>query len=453
MKPLLTIWVFVTLVLALVQPSASFAKQSASGKYSYAYLTSVADKPTIKLVDVTSGTVENLPIDPPEGKSLYQVLASPTGEWLALVFRLHITDNTQELLRLVNVASRETRDIPLPDGQMALDIDHAWSPDGNYLVFDVPLYAGSINVYSYSLATGKVSTLLVNPDRYHFVWSTDSSQIAIEQGHCYSPEECNTWIETFDIVTQTRKLAVDLAPLFPPYSEESICLLNWSPGMRYMAFISSCVAASETPAGGPLEEVYIWDTQTGKVSRLTSFTEAMAKDENVIMIWALYQTHWYDSHTLVIGARWANSSHPEDKTQIVVYNLANNTSNVLSSDFLYEFAINPVSKQIALKIFSPLSKKAPDVPPYDGRIVTLTNDKGVFKLNTAVDVTGCQFAWSPDGAYLFFNKYTGPDCVIRADKFAFLDKSNNEVKLTLPAAEGDSTPIGWVVTPPTSAAK
>ncbi|MEP7288522.1 MAG: hypothetical protein ABI947_22445 [Chloroflexota bacterium] len=444
------------MLLSLLQPSAGFAKQSAVIKYRYTYLTSVSDKLTIKMVNVNTGTVDILPADPPEGKFLYQVLTSPTGEWLALLFKLPTLDSNKNLIRLVNISSKETRDIILPSGQIGLSADHTWSPDGQYMAFEMQLDQGPINAYIYSIANDTLSPIITNVDYFgYYVWSNDSSQLAISQGRCPNPEECNARIETFDISTHTRKLSLDLAKLSLGYAwQEDVCNLTWSPGMRYVSFAALCDDSMDVAIKG-LEEVYVWDTQTDKVSRLTSFTaDLLANDKSVIKFAANYQTHWYDAQTLVVGAHWSGTkADPTEKTRIIAYNMANNTSRVLSSDFLYEFAINPVSRQIALKVFSPLIKKAADVPPYDERIVALTNDSGTFKLNTVIDVTGCHFAWSPDGAYLFFNKYTGPDCVIRADKFAFLDKSNNEVKLTLPAEEGEVTPIGWVVSPPSSATK
>lgn len=422
--------------------------------YKFAYLSlSTNNKLQLNLVNPVNLTVSgqhSIPLLPLQAPS--RVLGSPDGKWLGLDLSFGWHWNLgDDVLRLINISSGTSRDIihgyfpETADRYAGKYQDMAWSPDSKYLAFVI--FENQIaTAYVYNVATDSTTKLTVKSvNAWHLAWTNDSSELAVQSDTCSDGGlNCQATIEAFDMATLSPKLALDLSSLPGGGDEFVACNLRWSPDGRYLSFVSIC----DTQAFQAAKEVYIWDTKTTKFQHLTSFTLDILKRKPVIAT-GIYHTVWADSQTLLVSVIIIDTefvkAKVQDTTQLktFVYQIPNGTFAKLSSEDTEEWAVNPITGEIAFSSTGVLDPKR-GLPDFETFTVKKASLKGQAFANLVTDSKGADLHWSPDGTTLEYSQHDAGSFVSR---LVFIAKSGWSVYMP----KGDAAdplyqiiPIGWV---------
>ena len=432
---------------------------SAAPKYRYVYLTLQGSnqQDAVSFLDpINPSQPEVRQLDRPvqDGIPLFpsSIWGDPTGKWLASLYPSRSTS----VLRLTNLASWETQDIKgvfpyvaIPGYQRL-----AWSPDGRYVAFLMtPTTSYNVlDVYVYTLADKSLVNLTAGDVQNHaIIWSSDSAQLAVASGNCSTPEGCDLAMSVFDVTTHQSKQHLDLSKIANWYQYQAqnwLCNLSWSPDMRYITFVSICLGAwvYNGSVNGP--EVYTWDRQTDKISALSNFVSGKIKHANEIQVGEKYHVFWYDAQTLIVGVVYGiYGPDTTVDTQTVAYEMLDGKTTVLSPKAIDELAINPASKELALREISLVDDEL-KVKSASAR--TSAYSKGTLLTSATIDDPGaCDFSWSPDGAFLAYARHTGGDCSAPIQSIVFRDNVSGKItERALPSTKGTVydriVPVGWV---------
>lgn len=379
--------------------------------------------------------VRKLPV--PDGEQLLsRVISGSPGQWVALLY----SAGQESLMRLVNLTSGATLDIArgglstLSSDYVGPDQNIVWSPDQHLLAFNMT------NTFIYSIADRSLVQLVTDkPNPSRLAWSQDSMHLAIESEYC--SDTCHLTIESFNVGTHTREISADVSAFSQGSSfiGATLCAFNLSPTGRYISFVSSCVPIPDLP-----KDLYVYDLQNRKVTRLTNLTTEMLKDKDVVVVEGDYHTYWFDDQTLLIGL--LTRSNKSNQTQTIVFHLPEGTSTTLLTEGVQEWSVNSSSGELAFRSISTIDLM--NGTPHDPSVKV-----GIFKkdtLNTSLNLSaGCNLAWSPDGLTLAYTRHTDSKCANNVESIMFVDRATgNQTEYNVPpykVEDGDQViPLGWV---------
>jgi len=451
-KVLIAIYCVILVIDLAESPLPTLAQDN--NKYAYMVFARY-DQSILKLIDPSNLTdVQSSQLTIPKTKQLLQRWSlSPKGNWLALIYG---RPNESDAIRLINISSREVRDI-VPQGRLSPAFNDyvgfnqaiAWSSDGNVLAF-IDFTESGRTVYLYTINNKNLTKLSTDrPQPLRLALSGDGLQIAVESEWCIDREHCDmVSIDVYDITTQTKRKSID--NLFALSKGGSIgtviCALTWSPMSQFISFVSSCDGTiSDIP-----HELYVWDTQSNTIKQLTHFTEELLKESGVGGVNANYHMLWYNEQMLLVGVEAL--SNKSAQVQTVAYQMPEGLPIVISLASVQEWAVNPLTQEIAFRessLFN-LSDMKPQISS-----VTVGNLSGKTLRRSKSVTPGCNLAWSPDGTILAYTLGAGCENHRRSfslnpiQSFSFVRvPTGQQIQYTIPSNETSKdtviVPLGWV---------
>ncbi len=304
----------------------------------------------------------------------------------------------------------------------------------------------TFSAYLYSIPDDKLTKLNVDQNLpLRFAWSGDSSHLVVQGGIeriVQNAFDDKVSVDLINVTTNTLEKSMDFTALTGLY-DTGMCNLRWSPDMRYVAFISTC----ESSATSSPQEVYLWDTLTGKITQATSLATHMIDTMNPVDLETQYTFFWLSPSQLMIGMLVVNRGMNDVMTQIaqtVLYNPTTGKSSIFSAGKVQEISVNPVNGRLALSL-APSFKIDTGTTPLNEQVKIGDANANVATLGTTFP-GGTNFFWSPDGKMLVYRQAD-------SDTFVFVDDANQQKMSTFsdPAVAADSSaktmyilPIGWV---------
>jgi hypothetical protein len=410
-------------ILLLTASGVLVGKRSASALqsnsvYHYAYVSSPTGDAldTLYLVDPRQPDTDPraVPLPIPEGQSFVAAEASPTGEWLYL-----LTSSAEgSLLQLFDPETLETRvvftsSMPVQYTDYSPDPIPVWSPDGQslaFLAFDTNWDAFS--AYHYSLASGEVA-IIYRSRRYgeggeyfddvsQLAWRPDSAALALYERDCIDlgVRECTYRFAVVGVPDGTL-----IAESAVEFDSPALYQLSWSPDGQYLGFHYQ-TGASVGWFGAEFYEAMVWQPTTDTVTQMTHFTNPLPIEDAALNIYSnRFYLHWLDT-AQILTAYYVNGytyqlDHLSETVYIGtdIYTISELTSIPLLSDFIWEWAPNPVTNEVAImSTYEPLDSIG--IPQFQSRTVQLGSFDGET-LNDLMQLPdGYELRWSPDGAYL-----------------------------------------------------
>ncbi len=383
----------------------------------------------------------------PDDHLLDIALASPDGQWIALVL---FSPYGQSVIRLVNVNNAEIIDIPMEVG-FGIVIEYeepellgqlqgiAWSPNGLYLGF-IGDDGETANLYAYDMAHRMLIQITSDNRKYTLAWSPDSQHLATSSTDC-SSGLCNIQIETYNFDSRQRE-AIASVGLGGTGGLVALCQIRWSPDNRYVSFAKSCdILDNASP-----KELYLLDSVENRLIQLTDYTTIAIQPPGAPIDfypirWAAYDPVWVDNHTMLVGSVHAEDTVDTAISQIIAYDVQTQTQSILRDDIMStHWAINPVSRAIAFHSVTDYRRPQNHI---DVQVATYAN--GV--LSTSITApAGCDLAWSPDGEYLAYTDRGQPliHCYSSVDGIVFIANSTGQIINQPLSASGSIRPVGWV---------
>ncbi len=444
---LLFISLLITIICTVV-PSKPIAGQDNHYYYAYAF-------------QILGGNIAVFAVDPlnpsesihlfntlaPSDAILYGALASPDGQWIALVL---FSPYGQSVIRLVNVNNAEIIDIPLEVG-FGIFIEYeepdllgqpqgiAWSPNSLYLGF-IGDDGETTNLYAYDMVHRALIQITSDSRKYTLVWSPDSQHLATSSTDC-STGLCNIQIETYNFDSKQREAIVSVG-LEGSGGEAGLCQIRWSPDSHYVSFAKSCdILDNARP-----KELYLLDSVENRLNQLTDYTTIAIQPPGAPIDfypirWAAYDSVWVDDHTMLVGSVHAEDTLDNAISQIIAYDVQTQTQSILRDDIMAtNWAINPVSRATAFHSVTGYRRPQNHL---DVQVATYAN--GVLSTTITAPV-GCNLAWSPDGEYLAYTDRGQPlvHCYSSVDGIVFIAGSTGQVINQPLSASGSIWPVGWV---------
>jgi len=149
-----------------------------------------------------------------QGASLYDLSASPNGQWITMEVFSGKQGDQITTTRLLNVATGQVSG-NITTGVVAStlffrgwdvsspSVDILWSPNSQYIAFNMldTDISPNIDIYVYSLADHKLTDLTINDHEPHYrmAWSSDSTQLVTTAENCAS--SCSLKLEILNLVT------------------------------------------------------------------------------------------------------------------------------------------------------------------------------------------------------------------------------------------------------------
>lgn len=444
---LLLIGLLITIICAFV-PSRPIAGQVNHYYYAYTF-------------QILGGNIAVFAVDPqnssesihlfntlaPSDATLYSALASPDGQWIALVL---FSPYGQSVIRLVNVNNAETIDIPMEFG-FGIFIEYeepdllgqpqgiAWSPNSLYLGFIGDNWENA-NLYVYDMVHRTLIQITSDSRKYTLAWSPDSQHLATSSMDC-STGLCNIQIETYNFDSKQRDTVASVG-LEGSGGEAGLCQIRWSPDNRYVSFAKSCdILDNARP-----KELYLLDSVENRLSQLTDYTTIAIQPPGAPIDfypirWAAYDPFWVDDHTMLVGSVHAEDTVDNAISQIIAYDVQTQTQSILRDDIMAtHWAINPISGSIAFHSITGYRRPQNHI---DVQVATYAN--GILSTSTTAPA-GCDLAWSPDGEYLAYTDRGQPliHCYSSVDGIVFIANSTGQVINQPLSASGSIRPVGWV---------
>jgi hypothetical protein len=415
--------------------------QPDGGIYKYAYTTKQKGNVSIKLVDPINigGSPINLSVPAPDSYIVAQGYASPSAQWIALLF--DIEGFPDKGIKLINTSSSEVRalpeffDLPEATGVSVPEQIVSWSPDSQFVSFrgKLPDTQGNSDIYLYSLATGNTVNLTHDDaTQYRFVWSKNSQKIAAFSERC--PAKCQPTIDIFDVSTASRQSSTDLTPLLSPVSElntpsrANLCRFEWSPDGLHISFVMGCGAEDVYFA-----EVYRLTLSSNTLNAVTAFTTPPAQlggtQAPASEFTSEYTPFWYNAATLLTGIYV--HEHALDQVVNVVqqtsaYNVSGGNPTNLNTTMTEEWVLNPTTGELGLRSYN--FDAQGQIQNASIQIATL-NGQALTVSRTAPD--GCNLKWSPDGTILSYNTASGTPKRCRAETSTsglnFLNRATGQI--------------------------
>jgi Tol biopolymer transport system component len=439
---------FISLTVTMVQSYHADAQPS----HSYAFLlvsnNQMGQLGIVRPNATMSVEYRNLPI-PAEWRIPVVQQVSPDGHWIVFIAAAKEGDRRDiRLIGLYNAISGDMRILPSgqPVGVPGSVQGIVWSPNSRYLGMSLLTEFGS-DVYVYGVDTAEW-TNVTNDGWYHpyLAWSPDASQLATVTQICPIDQPCSWTLEIVNVVDGSRQTTLDLFALAPATGGVA-CELKWSPDGRYLTFAMGCESTIfETP-----KDMFIWDRVTGTVENATRFTLDAYDPATPLFLAAEYRTIWRDAETFFISAQYAIEPNIVN-TATLMYRLPERELVPLFDDFVEEWAINPVTNQVAARVVETSSVRSSLVYRYELPIfvqilsVYFSDTEQVVFQNELPN--GCDPQWSPDGTMLAYGQTPTGICY-ENDALVFYDVATQATTIYRPVLSDGSTPsaifpIGWI---------
>lgn len=442
----------VLLVFSVLLMTGSVVAQN---EYKFAYTYQVQEgQINFGIVNPNTQTVEVLTLPVTATEYLAQVAGNPTSDWIALALR----SGRNQVVRLVNVNTLTVQNIA-PDvypSQRAENIlasqqDFVWSPNGRYLAFNVwtrPDIRTSNDTMLYSFETNSSMNLTPDPaDSTRLAWSTDSQKLALVSVNC--SQSCAASLDIYNAVTQSRMTSFSLTPQVPGAESSTlagVCELAWSPDNRYISFMANC-ASSDT---GAYKEIYVLEVATGQINRITNYTYQQDIAAQNGFLYAEYRTIWLDTNQLLISAIYGLVDVRQAETLIYTPNVGQ--INLVSTEFIQNWAENPISHSLAYQSFGRTTQTY-DYVIHPETIQMTTPEIGLEQALSdssqegIITSSGCLLDWSPDGTILAYALPSISDnCFSRPERFGFIGTDGQELMLSESVISGNGLliPVGWI---------
>jgi hypothetical protein len=426
----------------------------AQTSFSYAYFKIEQDWASVELV-----TIDPLQSDLPAKTQTYPLppgwqlssprfrsLVSPNGEWIASA--LTSTDNTRLMIYLYNVVSGEARQIT--EGYILMQgRNFGWSPDSLYLALVIGKYTEDLELLVYSIADSSLTNITNDDfDQHDLGWSPDSKQILTFTHPCSINDPCSHQLEVFDREKAAPLAQIDLTSL--PFVGGSACDPRVSPDGSFISLISNCGLAIGFVIDFP-NEGYVWNVETEELSQITDF----ANGAKAGVFRSYYQQVWLDAQTLLIGVNYAVGDTPEQQ-RLVTYNPVDKTTNLLSNEFGFGFALNNAKTQLSLESSNMFTEETNagrqtqlGILPVNQESSLQDQISDLSAINSLDIPTACEMQWSPDGNILAIPA-SDKHCTSILSSVFFVNAEDNlleEYRTELNAAdqeEGSIVPIGWI---------
>jgi len=391
---------------------------------------------------------------------LFAAWVSPSHEWVVLEYwPAHPDPSELFTIKLLNLRTNILKDLDVNPHQYIIQAPPiqsvAWSPDSQFFVMSINTVNRNLNdesvAYSaslYSIRDGSI-TKLNTPQvlQTRFIWSTDSSLIAIE-GETSAPNGNELTLNIIN--TKTNQLIQSL-----PFggadgmSIFAMCSLIWSPDQRYIAFVDSCMPYPENQG----QEVRLWDLQSNAFIQVTSAASDLYRSTaNPGLLTSLYTLNWLPPHTLLIGEliRLDTKISTINQIQTLSYNAQSQATSIFAPGKLTEIAINPVTGRFVSSIESSYSSITGSPETTQTRIgnFTVNTTNATMAQSTIANIPyGTDLGWSPDGKMLAYHQTGTNNFVFVTDgaspavSYTFSDSS---VAADSASKTAYILPIGWL---------
>ncbi len=394
----------------------------------------------------TSDSIDLIELMIPSNHWLSDAVLSPGGTAVVLVYRYsqgHIVTLLDLRSRVVYPILEEKLLAPNPDGLMDDDQNMVWSPDGRYLAFHIILPPDQTDLYLYDAVTRQTHQLTddgVVSSR--IAWSNDSDQLAAISTVC-AVTSCASSLDVFDPVARKKIRTIDISSTVLESATPSatgVCHLAWSPSGRYISFMANC---SRQDYGYP-KEMYLIDMDLQRVARITDVSYLQTPVPPLYGVFADFEPIWQKDDTLLISTRYGNNLPQTSLTS--VFNPKDRSQTLLSDHFIGEWAINPVTDQIAFHV-NLLDLGDGVKQPSAVHIVNDLMQMNTGASNDEAISRACHIEWSPDGLFLAAVIPLHPSCDGNIERIAFFNPSQdwgNVLNWNIP--QGIINPIvaGWV---------
>jgi hypothetical protein len=384
----------------------------------------------------------------PGSATLYMVNPADTGDTITRVIKLQDNQATIEAIypspdgRFVIISSKNARSLfpnlslyDVSENRMtfltspALNIpivmprpmngSPVWSPDSTTLAFHA--YAAGeggpifdlVYTYVYAVETDTLTRIEESSTEGPYTilqeglaYSQDSRRLFIYSSACLRSGGCTSEFDIYDLTagnnTVNTRLDFDVIPTHP----KDMCFQSWSPDGRYISFQAAC----EPFASQYFGEIFVWDTLTNTVTKLTENTNvAIPYNECTDCLTPVYSVNydslWIDKETLLLSET-ASPFSVIDSDELYT---ATKIFTGISDEFTYDdatrfgFAYNPFSDRIAYRreTFSPDSGGNAVSNGIYIEIARYADRTFDVLYSDALD-EGSTLSWSPDGDYLGF---------------------------------------------------
>jgi WD40-like Beta Propeller Repeat len=277
-------------------------------------------------------------------------------------------------------------------------------------------------------------------DQSDVAWWPDSSRIATFTRPCTVNISCVEQLEVYELSSRSRTAAIDLSLL--PILGHSACNPKISSDGQYIAFISNCGTGIGMAMDFP-NEIYLANWRTGELTQVTAFAPETFQG---IFI-ATYNHVWFDSDTLLIGASYHIGEQPEQHP-LQIYDVDAKVQKIISTDVGTEFAVNPLTRQIAFRNAtdgSQIELISPD------RLDNSATDFSIDAVATPIASVepGCELEWSPDGILIAYTTDANGDCQGILESITLINSQTQQVfqhtvSLDDTDSNGDVIPLGWI---------
>jgi hypothetical protein len=469
-------WLYGLLALAMIAvlvPLASAPSalaQPPDPVYLYGYIGRLEqDWDTLFLVDPhqPEAGAHAIPLPIPEGQGFIAAEISPTGEWLYLL----TSSSEGRLLQLFNPETLETRDVytssvPVQYRDFSPSPIPVWSPDGQslaFLAFDTNWDAFS--AYHYSLASGETTMIYhgrrsgeggeVLDDLHKLIWRPDSAALALYERNCIDMATSRDCSYQFAVASVPDGTIITRSSI--EFESYEISNVTWSPDGQRLSFN---YRIGDPYSGAGFIDVLVWEPASDTLTQATHFTNPLPIEPHVAMNTFLnrYYVTWVDTGRLLVSHYIEgfdfNFDYMADSfdLQTDIITLSNNTTLPVLSEFIEEWAPNPVTSEVAYMSTLQLLN-AESLPRFSSRTVQLGTFNGQSFDDLTIVPDGYDLTWSPDGQILaYFLNYEDDYSSEFANGLVFVNQADGSVQITHPEGTLDSlVSAGWVAftDPPT----
>lgn len=440
----------IVLLLGVLSVTAQSDSQS-----TFAFVSQSDAVLTFQRITVTDNRIEteSYQHELPQYWALGQAAANPHNDWVMLDLR------TQNLwaLRGVNIATGEFREIaneiifaPTPNAMSYPAQEFAWSSDGSYFAYNIATdtRVSETNTYLYNVENDVLIQLrsgLIHQTR--LAWANHDNHLAIAVTDC-TDSSCRHYIDIYDAPTAILVSRYDLSSQLPSirsaYRSE-ICELSWSRDDRYLSFASTCDHSDPLAT----KEIYLLDTSTEVVQRITNFAFPQVSDDEFNYILAYYQTAWITPESLLISTIYDRGENQRSETYL--YDVPQDTLNKIADGWVRNIAVNPVSENLAYQLITrdvldhQFANQIQPIEITNSSEITQTNS--IENRQTSIRELGCDPTWSPDGLTLAYYTTENSDCRYNPTTFWFIDTQSGALTAYVPQFENPPfyvISLGWV---------